>query len=68
MLMKAGAVCLPRGLCFAVNPVGNPSILLMMLWFGICLHSIYCIPFEGTILWNGQIAGLLPYCVFQYVT
>jgi nucleoside recognition membrane protein YjiH len=70
MLMKAGAVCLLSGLfCFALKTVWNPSIIiLLMLWFGICLHSIYCIPFGDTILWNAQFAGLLWYSVFQYAT
>jgi len=27
-------------LWFAINPVGNPSISLLMVRFGMCLHSV----------------------------
>jgi hypothetical protein len=29
-----------------------------MLWFGIYFHSMLCIAFEGTVLWNAQLDGL----------
>jgi hypothetical protein len=45
-------------LWFSVKPFGNLSILLLILCFGIYLHSILCIAFEGTVLWNAQLAGL----------
>jgi len=34
-------------LWFAIKPGGDISILLLVLLFGISLHSILCIPFEG---------------------